>query len=582
MSHLKKSDSTGHLLKSITLRHLVNLCDNSSSSSSQSNSSESSESSSHSSSSMSSSSTELINYVYRICYESSSWSTDSTSESSQSLSSLSESSLSESTLSETSESSPSSGGYSSDSSQSLSSQSESSESSSSSEAYSSSSSSYIDSLWKRLPPKYPVANDEFGWAVDISRDGLWAIASSRGYATETGSVTIFKRSDTGGINVWDSGTVLAPTGLETSDYFGWSVSISADGEFCVVGCPGDDNYGGSSGACFAFQRTGTGNTWDSGVKIYANNPSAGDTFGEHVDISEDGNWIIAGATNEDTTVSNSGAAYIYERQTGNTWDSGVMVKAPTPTGSSYFGLAVSIDGDYAYVGSYGTESLFVFRRTDLGNSSSSASSQSSDSSSSSKSSSSISQSFSTDSSESTVAESTSSESSEPSLNNWEYMTELVSSDPEAGARFGWSCASTISDGDHYVVVGAYLQTGDYGAAYVYHLDGTWSAGVKLVGAADNGDFGEDVDICDTRIIVGHEKAVESVYKFNRTGANTWDSGVSLKPDPLIDPIELNVGFAISVAISDDPYLMAGAFTDDESASNGGGIWFYYDEDDTSL
>jgi hypothetical protein len=96
---------------------------------------------------------------------------------------------------------------------------------------------------------------------------------------------------------------------EASDQFGYSVSISSDGNTAIVGAWEEDTGAGNAGAAYIFVRSGS--TWAEQAKIQASDKEATDWFGYSVSISGDGNTAIVGAYKEDTGGADAGAAYIF-------------------------------------------------------------------------------------------------------------------------------------------------------------------------------------------------------------------------------------------------------------------------------
>jgi len=150
--------------------------------------------------------------------------------------------------------------------------------------------------------------------------------------------------------------------LESGAEFGWAVAI--DGDYAIVGAPYEDGAGSNRGAAYIFHRTGP-DTWDTGIKIIATNPTDEHAFGFSVDI--DGDYAIVGTQNWLGRTS----AYIYHR-TGpdNAWDGGVKIDTTSPQDYGYFGDAVAINGDYAAVGAFGEDgnntdsgAAYIFHRT---------------------------------------------------------------------------------------------------------------------------------------------------------------------------------------------------------------------------
>ena len=200
-----------------------------------------------------------------------------------------------------------------------------------------------------------AADDYFGNSVAISGD--YAIVGARGVADGgylSGAAYIFKRDGTS----WDQEDKIVATDPAANDLFGWSVSI--DGNYAVVGARGDDDGGSASGSAYIFKRDGT--SWDQEDKITAEDAAADDYFGRFVSI--DGDYAIVSAYLEGV----GGSAYIFKRD-GTDWSQEDKITAEDAANSDDFGYSVSISGDYAIVGAYhdndgGTSSgsAYIFKR----------------------------------------------------------------------------------------------------------------------------------------------------------------------------------------------------------------------------
>ena len=183
----------------------------------------------------------------------------------------------------------------------------------------------------------------------------------------TGTIT-FRASD--GVNIlpavssftltfsvdWSSSTqqaMIKASDAFTGDYFGYSVSLSNDGNTAIVGAIYEDLGSANSNAGSAYIFTRSGSTWSQEAKIQASDKQSGDNFGHSVSISNDGNTAIVGAIYEDTTASDAGSAYIFTRS-GTSWSQQAKIQASNANGSDYFGGSVSIsnDGNTAIVGAY--------------------------------------------------------------------------------------------------------------------------------------------------------------------------------------------------------------------------------------
>jgi len=124
---------------------------------------------------------------------------------------------------------------------------------------------------------------------------------------------------------------------DASDWFGRSVD--ADGEFAVIGAPGDDQMGTNAGAAYVFRRQGP--SWVQIQKLTAE-ADAGpfDAFGTAVAVARD--LIAVGAPDDDDAANSAGAVYLFEWD-GSTWTriEKFLPDDPSPAGFTY-GSAVDI------------------------------------------------------------------------------------------------------------------------------------------------------------------------------------------------------------------------------------------------
>jgi hypothetical protein len=211
---------------------------------------------------------------------------------------------------------------------------------------------------QKLTASDGAAEDEFGFSVSIS--GYNAIVGADcddDKGSDSGSAYIFKRDGT----IWSQQAELLASDGDYYDYFGWSVSIS--GDYAIVGAEGDDDKGTWSGSAYIFKWDGT--SWVQQQKLLASDGAASDEFGVSVSVS--GDYAIVGAYHDDDNGSNSGSAYIFKRD-GTSWSQQAKILASDGAASDYFGLSVSISGDYAIVGAYGDDdkgsnsgSAYIFR-----------------------------------------------------------------------------------------------------------------------------------------------------------------------------------------------------------------------------
>ncbi len=94
-------------------------------------------------------------------------------------------------------------------------------------------------------------------------------------------------------------------------WFGYSVSISADGAYAVIGAYADViGANGNQGSAYIFVRSGT--SWTQQTKLVASDGAASDNFGYSVSISGDGAYAVIGAYLDDVGANgDQGSAYIF-------------------------------------------------------------------------------------------------------------------------------------------------------------------------------------------------------------------------------------------------------------------------------
>jgi hypothetical protein len=195
----------------------------------------------------------------------------------------------------------------------------------------------IPKVEKLLAPD-GAAGDVFGYSVSFSADGQTALVGAYGDDDKgdySGSVWVFD---------WNGGAwtarpkLLAPDGA-ASDAFGYSVSLSADGETALVGASGDDDNGDSSGSAWVFDWDGS--AWSARPKLLAPDGATGDYFGYSVSLSADGQTALVGAYKDDDNGSLSGSAWVFDWD-GSAWSARTKLLKPDGAAGNSFGCSVSL------------------------------------------------------------------------------------------------------------------------------------------------------------------------------------------------------------------------------------------------
>jgi hypothetical protein len=189
----------------------------------------------------------------------------------------------------------------------------------------------------------PKMFDHFGWSVSISRDGntiaVGAPFADQGTNADQGAVYIFRRSG----SKWIQEKMVTSTDGATFDRFAWSLSMSSDGNTMVVGVPYIKISGKSEqGAAYIFVRYG--GKWIQQQKLTASDGSAGDRFGSSVSISGDGIIIVIGAPLANIeNKSDQGASYLFVRSK-ELWIEQQKISAFDGSVDDHFGHSVSVNG----------------------------------------------------------------------------------------------------------------------------------------------------------------------------------------------------------------------------------------------
>lgn len=223
-------------------------------------------------------------------------------------------------------------------------------------------------LVKKLTASDASNNDEFGTSVDIDQDVIVVGAPNEDLSpsSNNGAIYVFHR-DNGGTENWGQIAQRRASDRISSDLFGASVSVSTP--YIFVGSRMSDPLGMESGSVYVFERDlSTANNWGERQKITAIDGVAGDQFG--VSVSVDGTTAVVGSYFDNPAGSNSGSAYVYERNGGGTWDLVIKLEASDGESLDQFGYAVDIDGDNVVVGARYENtregSIYIFNRDNGG------------------------------------------------------------------------------------------------------------------------------------------------------------------------------------------------------------------------
>lgn len=147
------------------------------------------------------------------------------------------------------------------------------------------------------------------------------------------------------------------------DELGYTMALSGDtlvigapyedGSATIVnGAPDDDRP--DTGAAYVFRRTG--DTWAQEAYLKASDNVAGDSFGQRVAISGDVIAIGAPYRDQDATVIDSGAVYVFRRGDDGTWTEEAILAASNAGAADNFGWGIAVQGDILAVGARAEDS----------------------------------------------------------------------------------------------------------------------------------------------------------------------------------------------------------------------------------
>jgi len=369
--------------------------------------------------------------------------------------------------------------------------------------------------------------DTLGVCVGLS--GSTAIVGAPGRddnGVTSGAAYIFRKSGSG----WQQTAKLIPADNVEYDHIGAGVDVF--GSKAILGAYGDGDRGEMAGAAYIFEDNGSG--WQEVAKLTASDGAAWDYFGQSVALS--GSRAIVGSWRDD---ERTGSAYVYE-DTGVGWTQ--VAKLTASDGAAYdeFGQSVAIDGSRALVGAYhadagaqDTGAAYLFEDAGSG---------------------------------------------------WQQVAKWTNSDAVAFDNFG---RSVDLDGST-AIVGAYGDD-DFGhlsgAAYIFRDTGSgWEEVAKLT-ASDGAAydyFGKSVALSGSMAVIGAEGDDDngedsgSAYVFQDTGAGWVEIAKLLPADSKVDDYFAWGGYGAGVDISGSTVIV-GNHSDDENGPAAGAAYIFTPE-----
>lgn len=289
---------------------------------------------------------------------------------------------------------------------------------------------------QKLIANHRGIDDNFGFSVAIEGNIIVVGAyredqdvNELNSKTNSGSAYVYKFDGTN----WEQINKLVATDRSEESQFGYTVAINGDN--IIIGAPLDKldvdglNTLNSAGSVYLFKHVSC-NNWLQQQKITAADRAMDMKFG--VSVAIDGNYLVVGADGNATNtagagaMATSGAAYVFNLNQVSWVQQKKLIASDRAIGDA-FGISVAINGDHILVGSYlededvngsnmlsASGSAYFFKR---------------------------------------------------SSNDWAQTQKVTAATRGGGVRFGYS----VSLGNDEALIGAYLESGSAGAAYVYSL-----------------------------------------------------------------------------------------------------------------
>jgi len=374
----------------------------------------------------------------------------------------------------------------------------------------------------------------------------------------------------------------------------------------ATGINGDqvDNSASNAGAAYVFTR-GAGGDWIQQAYLKASNAESNDFFGSSAAVN--GETLAIGAVWErssatgvngdqnDNSVLDAGAAYVFSRDINGVWSQTAYIKASNTGQLDLFGSALALDGDTLAVGAFGEWSAatgvngdqsdnsaelagatYVYTRDGAGTWSQQAYLKASDTDSNDQFGSALALDGDTlvvgapESFLCTGCDATAETGGKiyvfvrDAVDTWTQQAVLQPANVERFHRFGSAIAI---EGDTLVVGAPEGGMNNSGAVYVYTRDGSgsWSEQAQL--SAHNTDqfdkFGSDVDLRNGMLLVGASGEDNQVglsgsgaaYLFARDASQQWEQRMYLRADNR----EEGDAFGSTVAIGDGFFVIGAMF-----------------------
>ncbi len=192
-----------------------------------------------------------------------------------------------------------------------------------------------------------TTNDQFGYSTSLSADGNVLAVGTPFQSSSSGQVRVFGNQSGDWVQIGN-----AIIGVTPNEQSGFSISLSDDGNTLAIGAPRNNSTGiFDTGQVRIYRKAQSPNWTQVGNGI--NGEAFGDEFGTSVSISGDGNRVAIGAPDA-FSVPGVGSSYgqvrIYENQLRNWVQIGNSINGEAPNDKSGHSISLNQDGSIVAVG----------------------------------------------------------------------------------------------------------------------------------------------------------------------------------------------------------------------------------------
>lgn len=211
-----------------------------------------------------------------------------------------------------------------------------------------------------LQSPYRRSGDAFGWAVGVNTDCTAAVVSAKGRRANNGEVYSYACENhcrdcqlIQRIAPPDITDATGPRGIRIRNNYGVSLAINGRGDLMAVGSTG---YEEERGAVYVYTREGTAANWTLSQRLESPNAQRFGFFGFKLSMDAEGNKLVVGADGE---ADYKGAAYLFhkrksENETESFQHSQELISGKRAAEDNFGGsVALSQDGRALLIGAPG-------------------------------------------------------------------------------------------------------------------------------------------------------------------------------------------------------------------------------------